>query len=76
MRITVAVTAGAISEDPAGTRPRQAFHPHRLRPPVAASGKLTGPVKGTVTWTPYNDIIGKQKALDPKLFELARVLAE
>lgn len=40
------------------------------------SGKLAGLVKGAVTCTPYEDIVGKQKSLDPKLFELARVLAE
>ncbi len=35
-----------------------------------------GLVKGAATWTLYEEIVGKQKALDPKLFELAKVLTE
>ncbi len=40
------------------------------------SGKLTGLVRGGITYTSYEDVIGKTKPLDPELIELARVLAE
>jgi 6-phosphofructokinase 1 len=38
------------------------------------SGVLVGTVQGRITSTPLADIVGKQKAIDPELFALARVL--
>ncbi|MEN3010345.1 MAG: 6-phosphofructokinase [Candidatus Bipolaricaulaceae bacterium] len=39
-------------------------------------GVLVGQIKGEVVTTPLAEIAGKKKPLDPKLFELARVLAQ
>ncbi|MBI5958596.1 MAG: 6-phosphofructokinase [Chloroflexi bacterium] len=39
-------------------------------------GVLVGQVKGTITATPHADIVDRVKPLDPKLFELANVLAK
>ncbi len=38
------------------------------------SGVLVGMLRSTVITTPLADIVGKQKPIDPDLFELARVL--
>ncbi len=38
-------------------------------------GVLTGICKGEVITTPLDDVVGRTKPLDPKLIELARVLA-
>ncbi|MGQ9700449.1 MAG: 6-phosphofructokinase [Candidatus Bipolaricaulaceae bacterium] len=38
-------------------------------------GVLVGQVKGEVVTTPLSQVVGKKKPLDPKLFELAQVLA-
>ncbi|MFN3346995.1 MAG: 6-phosphofructokinase [Candidatus Bipolaricaulaceae bacterium] len=40
------------------------------------AGVLVGQVKGEVVTTPLSEVAGKKKPLDPKLFELARVLAQ
>jgi 6-phosphofructokinase 1 len=40
------------------------------------SGKVVGLVGNEVAATPYGDVVGRQKPLDPALFELARVMAE
>ncbi len=40
------------------------------------SGVLVGMIRGEVATTPYSDVVGKQKPLDPRLLELARVLAK
>lgn len=40
------------------------------------SGILVGWVGGEVTTTPLADVVGRQKALEPQLFELARLLAQ
>jgi 6-phosphofructokinase 1 len=39
------------------------------------SGVLVGMIDGRVTATPYAEIVGKQKPLDPELWKLAHVLA-
>jgi 6-phosphofructokinase 1 len=39
-------------------------------------GVLTGTLKGEMTTTPYEEVTSKKKPLDPKLFELAHVLAK
>lgn len=40
------------------------------------TGVLVGQIKGEVVTTPLSEVVGKRKPLDPKLFELARVLAQ
>lgn len=40
------------------------------------AGKLVGLIRNEVTATPYKDVVGKTKPIDPALFELARVMAE
>ncbi len=40
------------------------------------TGVLVGQRKGEVVTTPLSEVVGKHKPLDPKLFELARVLAQ
>ena len=37
-------------------------------------GVLVGMVRSQVTTTPLSEVIGKQKSIDPELFELARIL--
>jgi 6-phosphofructokinase 1 len=39
-------------------------------------GVLVGQIKGEIVTTPLSEVAGKRKPLDPKLFELARVLAQ
>jgi 6-phosphofructokinase 1 len=39
-------------------------------------GVLVGQVKGVITTTPHAEVVGRQKEIDPKLFELANVLAK
>lgn len=39
-------------------------------------GRLVGNIKDEIVSTPHADIAGKRKCLDPKLLELARVMAE
>ncbi len=39
-------------------------------------GVLVGQIKGEVVSTPLSEVAGKKKPLDPRLFELARVLAQ
>ena len=39
-------------------------------------GVLVGQIKGEVVSTPLSQVAGKKKPLDPRLFELARVLAQ
>lgn len=39
-------------------------------------GHLVGLVGGSVASTPYDEVVGKTKQLDPQLIELARVLAK
>ncbi len=39
-------------------------------------GVLCGLVKGAITTTPYEEVIGKTKTLDPELFALANALAK
>ena len=39
------------------------------------SGVLCGHVDGRVAATPLADVVGKRKAIDPRMLELARVLA-
>lgn len=39
-------------------------------------GVLVGQIKGEVVTTPLSEVAGKKKPLDPKLFELAKVLAQ
>ncbi len=39
-------------------------------------GRLVGLIKDEVTSTPYADVVGRTKSVDPKLLELARVMAE
>jgi 6-phosphofructokinase 1 len=39
-------------------------------------GVLVGTIRGEITTTPYPEIIGKQKPLDPRLLELAGILAK
>jgi len=38
-------------------------------------GVLVGLIRGEIAATPLADIVGKRKALDPSLFNLASVLA-
>mgnify|MGYP000879449976 CR=1 FL=1 len=38
------------------------------------TGVLVGMIRSSVATTPYADVVGIQKPIDPKLFELARVL--
>ena len=40
------------------------------------TGVLIGMINGQVTSTPYNQIVGVQKPIDPKLWKLAHVLAK
>jgi 6-phosphofructokinase 1 len=40
------------------------------------AGKLVGMLNGALAATPYVEIIGKTKELDPKLFELAGIMAK
>ena len=39
-------------------------------------GVLCGLLKGEVTTTPYSEVVGRTKGVDPQLFELAKVLAK
>ncbi len=39
-------------------------------------GLLAGHLKGEVTTTPLDDVVANKKTLDPKLFELANILAK
>lgn len=39
-------------------------------------GVLVGTVKGEITATPHEDVVSKKKVIDPKLFDLANVLAK
>jgi 6-phosphofructokinase 1 len=39
-------------------------------------GKLVGIINNTVTATPYEEVVGKRKSMDPYLYELSRVLAK
>jgi 6-phosphofructokinase 1 len=39
-------------------------------------GVLVGTLKGEIATTPYDEVANKKKPLDPKLFELAHVLAK
>ncbi|MDX2140745.1 MAG: ATP-dependent 6-phosphofructokinase [Chloroflexota bacterium] len=39
-------------------------------------GVVVGMIKGTESTTPYADVVGRTKGVDPKLFELAAVLAK
>jgi 6-phosphofructokinase 1 len=39
-------------------------------------GRLVGLIKDEVTSTPYAEVVGRTKSVDPKLLELARVMAE
>jgi 6-phosphofructokinase 1 len=39
-------------------------------------GVLVGIIKGEIVPTPLDEVVAKKKALDPKLLELAKVLAE
>jgi 6-phosphofructokinase 1 len=39
-------------------------------------GGVVGMIKGAETFTPYVDVVGRTKGVDPKLFELAHVLAK
>jgi 6-phosphofructokinase 1 len=39
-------------------------------------GVLVGTIRGEITTTPYPEIVGKQKPLDPRLLELAGILAK
>ena len=39
-------------------------------------GVLAGLVKGDIVATPFDEVVGKKKQLDPELVELARVLAK
>ena len=39
-------------------------------------GVLVGQIKGEVVTTPLSEVAGKKKPIDPKLFELAKVLAQ
>ncbi len=40
------------------------------------TGVLVGQIKGEAVTTPLSEVAGKKKPLDPKLFELARILAQ
>jgi 6-phosphofructokinase 1 len=39
-------------------------------------GRLVGLIKDEITSTPYAEVVGRIKSVDPKLLELARVMAE
>jgi 6-phosphofructokinase 1 len=39
-------------------------------------GLLCGLLKGEIMTTPYSEVVGRTKGVDPKLFELAKVLAK
>ncbi len=39
-------------------------------------GVLVGQIKGEVVTTPLSEVVGRKKPIDPKLFELAKVLAQ
>jgi 6-phosphofructokinase 1 len=39
-------------------------------------GVLVGQIKSQITTTPYSEVVGNQKTLDPELFQLAGVLAK
>jgi 6-phosphofructokinase 1 len=39
-------------------------------------GVLVGQIKGEIVTTPLSEVVGKKKPIDPRLFELARVLAQ
>ena len=39
-------------------------------------GGVVGMIKGEETFTPYAEVVGKTKGVDPKLFALADVLAK
>ncbi len=39
-------------------------------------GRLTGLVNGAIASTPLDEVVGQSKPLDPKLVELARILAK
>jgi 6-phosphofructokinase 1 len=39
------------------------------------AGKLLGVIKEEIRATPYPEVTGRTKAIDPKLFELAKVMA-
>jgi 6-phosphofructokinase 1 len=39
-------------------------------------GVLVGQVKGEITTTPHDEVIAKKKIIDPRLFDLANVLAK
>jgi 6-phosphofructokinase 1 len=39
-------------------------------------GVLVGQVKGEITTTPHAEVIAKKKIIDPRLFDLANVLAK
>lgn len=41
-----------------------------------APGRLVGLIKGEVVATPYEEVVGKTKPIDPALFQLARVMAK
>jgi 6-phosphofructokinase 1 len=38
------------------------------------SGVLVGLVKGRISTTPYNQVVGRTKGIDPELFALAKTL--
>lgn len=38
-------------------------------------GKLTGVVKGDISYTPYERVVTEKKSLDPKMLEMAKILA-
>ncbi len=38
------------------------------------SGVVVGMVKGRVSTTPYNEVVGRTKGIDPEMFELAKTL--
>jgi 6-phosphofructokinase 1 len=39
-------------------------------------GVLVGQIKGEIVTTPLSEVVGKKKPIDPRLFELAKVLAQ
>ncbi len=39
-------------------------------------GCVVGQIKSEVTTTPFSEVVGRTKSIDPRLFELARVLAQ
>jgi len=42
----------------------------------AERGVLVGQIKGEIVTTPLSEVVGKKKPIDPRLFELAKVLAQ